>query len=149
MDFAQFDSRSAAEKPGRVHLQHPVTGADLYADAEKTKPCIVLVRGTESRTAQAALREAQKARMKESPKPEDPKMIEDLHNQMVDSAVPLITGFENIARGEQALTTSDEDLRWFLNLQMMNGREGERSFVEQVLAFASRRESYLGNAAAA
>lgn len=148
MDFAQFDSRSAAEKPGRVHLLHPVTGAELYADAEQTKPCIVLVRGTESRTAQKALRAAQQERMKAKPK-KDVQMLEDLHAQMVDSAVPLIAGFENVSRGEAALTLAEDDLRWFLNLQMVNGQEGEKSFVEQVLAFASRRDSYLGNAAAA
>lgn len=148
MDFAQFDSRSAAEKPGRVHLLHPVTGAELYADAEQTKPCIVLVRGTESRTAQKALRVAQQERMKAKPK-KDVQMLEDLHAQMVDSAVPLIAGFENVSRGEAALTVAEDDLRWFLNLQMVNGQEGERSFVEQVLTFASRRDSYLGNAAAA
>ena len=149
MDFAQFDSRSAAEKPGRVHLEHPVTGAKLYADAEQTKPCIVLVRGTESRTAQKALRAAQQERMKAKPKKGDVQMLDDLHAQMVDSAVPLIAGFENVSRGEAALTPAEDDLRWFLNLQMVNGQEGERSFVEQVLAFASRRDSYLGNAAAA
>jgi len=149
MDFAQFDSRSAAEKPGRVHLLHPVTGAGLYADAEKTKPCIVLVRGTESRTAQKALRAAQQERMKAKPKKGDMQMLEDLHNQMVDSAVPLIAGFENVSRGAAALTVGEDDIRWFLNLQMVNGQEGEKSFVEQVLAFASRRDSYLGNAAAA
>ncbi|WP_339109268.1 hypothetical protein [Thioclava sp. GXIMD4216] len=147
MDFTKFDSRSAADTPARLHLKDPANGEPLFADAGRTKPCIVLVRGTESRSVQAALRALQRAKLKDKPKKdEEVRSLEDLHGQMVDSAVPLVTGFENIARGEAALTTSEDDLRWFLNLQMLNGQEGEKSFVEQVLAFASTRESYLGNA---
>ncbi|WP_349295782.1 hypothetical protein ABEB22_15160 (plasmid) [Thioclava sp. 'Guangxiensis'] len=148
MDFTKFDSRSAADKPARLHLKDPASGEELFADEARLKPCVVLVRGTESRAVQSALRAVQRAKLKDKPKKEseEARTLEDLHTQMVDGAVPLITGFENIARGEAALTTSEDDLRWFLNLQMINGQEGEKSFAEQVLAFASKRESYLGNA---
>jgi hypothetical protein len=144
MDFTKFDSRAAAEVAGRLHLAHPSTGEPLYADEKHEKPCIVLVRGSESRTVQTALRAVRNAKMSGAKKAETAQTLEDLHQAMVDGAKPLIAGFENVARGEAAATAADAD--WFLNLQLINGREGEKAFVEQVIDFATDRSNYLGNA---
>ncbi len=142
MDFTQFDSRTAAETPRPLHLLHPATGAPLY---DGDKPCEVLVIGTESRSAQAAIRAAQRAKLK-GDKAED-RSIEDVHADLVAQAKPLIRGFNSVARGDKAATA--EDAEWFLNLNMVTGRTGERSFVEQVMAFATSRANFLGNASAA
>lgn len=142
MDFNAFDSRRAAETAGRLHLAHPVTGELMHADEKREKPCIVLVLGAESRSAQAAIRAANKATVAGAKK-EAGDSVEDLHAAMVAGAIPMIAGFENVARGDKAATVADAE--WFLDLQMMNGREGEVSFVEQVLRFATSRANFLGN----
>lgn len=147
MDFTKFDSRSAAETPQRLHLVDPASGAPIYADDEQRKPCIVLVVGTESRTAQAALRAIRQAKVSGAKKSEKGETLEDLHMAMVEGAKPLIRGFENVFRGKAEASAADAE--WFLNLQMMNGREGEKSFVEQVVDFATSRANYLGNASVA
>lgn len=146
MDFSKFDSRTGAETAGRLHLVDPGTGVPLYADEKNEKPCIVLVLGTESATAQNALREKRKARITGA-KADAGDSIEALHAAMVEGAKPLIVGFENVARGKEAATIADAE--WFLNLQMLNGRDDEKSFVEQVLDFASSRRNFLGNASLA
>lgn len=148
MDLTQFDSRTAAEKPGRMHLCAPVSGgAELYADGDaQKKPCVVLVYSTENRKVQAARRALQQAKVQAkggNKETEDVQVMEDLHAQMVKAALPLISGFENISRGENVAGVDDAE--WFLNLQMYNGREGEKSFVEQVLDFANSRSETLGN----
>ena len=143
MDFSKFDSRAAAETPGRLQLKDPVTGELLFADADRKKPCIVLVVGTESRSAQAALRAVQKAKMAEG-KTEADGTLESVQQALVEGAKPLIKGFENIARGDRAVTL--DDLDWLLNLQMINGQHGEVSFVEQITGYATKRGNYLGNA---
>lgn len=147
MDFTQFDARKAAETPRELQLRHPVTGELLYGDGEaRKKPCLVKVLGTESREAQAALRAVQKAKVKGDKASSKEQSLEDLHELMVDAATPLIKGFENVMRGAKPATL--DDVGWFLNLQLINGQEGEKSFVEQITAFATSRSSFLGNGSA-
>ncbi|MEH6775537.1 MAG: hypothetical protein V7668_16555 [Cereibacter changlensis] len=143
MDFTRFDSRAAAETPRALHLRHPASGEPLYADAERKKPCRVLVVGTESRAAQAELHALHKARMTEAKPGEAGASLEEVQAGLVRSARPLIRGFENVSRGERP--ASLEDVDWFLNLNLINGREGEAAFVEQVMGFATSRASFLGN----
>ena len=69
--------------------------------------------------------------------------LEDLHADLVKSAVPLISGFENILRGKDPATAADAE--WFLNLNILNGQKDDFSFVVQVFEFASSRANYLGN----
>lgn len=149
MDFNQFDSRAAAETASRLHIVSPVTGEPLYADGDKCeKPCIVLVRGNEARAVQAAhaARRRQKAASKKGRGKDD---MEEFYEGMVASAIPLIVGFENIARGKEPATVADAE--WFLNLNLpifRAGADGERiekSFVEQVIEHAGSRANYLGN----
>jgi hypothetical protein len=138
MDFSAFDSRAAASAGAWLHLAHPATGELLY---DKKKPCRVLVLGTESRQAQEALRAAQASRMKGD---DDQQTLSELHDRLVAAAKPLIVGFENVDRGDTPAKAPD-DVEWFLSLQTINGQEGEKSFVEQVMSFATKRANYLGN----
>lgn len=139
MDFAQFDSRAAAETARDLQMKHPVTGELMFDDG---KPCIVTVIGTESREAQAAIRAVNKAKAKGDKT--DDQTIEDLHKTLAAACKPLIKAFKNIGRGDKPAVVPD-DVDWFLNLQLINGQDGEQSFVEQVSAFATKRANFLGN----
>jgi len=139
MDFTAYDSRAAAETGRDLQLKHPVTG-DLMFDGDK--PCMVNVIGSESREAQAAIRAVQKAKTK-SEKDEE-QNIENLHKLLVQTATPLVKGFKNIDRGDKPAKAPD-DVDWLLNLQLINGQDGEESFVEQIAKFATRRANFLGN----
>lgn len=139
MEFDKFNSRGAAEEGARLHLCHPVTGEPL--NDPKGGPCVVIVRGAESRKAQEAAARARNAR---AGKDEKPGSLEELHAQLVKAAKPLIMGFENLEVDGRPATAEDADA--FLNLQMINGSPDEKSFAEQVLAFSTKRANYLGNA---
>jgi len=141
MDFSAFDSRAAAEKGRELHLEHPATAEPIY-DGEN--PCIVIVRGTESREAQAALAKLRKIKMAEGDEKADEASLEDMHQRLVETATPLVIGFKNINRGDKP-AEAPKDVGWFLNLQLINGVEGERSFVEQVVNYATKRSHFLGN----
>jgi len=121
MDFNTFDSRAAAEVAGRLHLAHPATGELLYADDKREKPCIVLVLGTEGRTAQEALRARRKTKLVAAKKDDGRETLDELHAEMVDRAKPLIAGFENVSRGEAPASSADAE--WFLNLQMVTAEK--------------------------
>lgn len=140
MDFSEFDSRAAAETGRDLHLKHPVSGELLY---DGKNPCVVNVIGSESREAQAALRAINKAKAKGDKKAED-QTLEDLQKTLSESAAPLIKGFKNVNRGDKPATAPD-DVAWFLGLQLINGQDGEESFVEQVSKFATKRANFLGN----
>jgi hypothetical protein len=140
MDFTAFDSRAAAEQGRELHLQHPATAEPIF-DGEK--PCIVIIRGTESREAQAALAKIRKMKVADD-KEADEASLEDMHGRLVETAIPLVIGFKNIQRGDKP-AKAPEDVEWFLNLQLINGIEGERSFVEQVVSYATKRSNFLGN----
>lgn len=142
MDFTKFDSRAAASKAQDLHLSHPVTGDLLYDDNDEAKPCIVSVLGTESPAAQKAMADVARAKVK-GEKPGE-KTLEEIHKALADSARTLIVGFKNVMRGDKPATVADAD--WFLNLQLINGQPGEKSFVEQVTDFATKRANFLGNA---
>lgn len=142
MDFSTFDSRAAAELGRELHIKHPATGEPIY---DGDKPCVVIVRGTESRKAQAALSKVRKAKMDGEEENLSAATIEDMHAKLVETAKPLVVGFKNINRGDEP-AKAPKDVDWFLNLQLINGIEGEQSFVEQIVAFATKRSNFLGNA---
>jgi hypothetical protein len=142
MDFTAFDSRAAAEQGRELHLQHPATAEPIF---DGDKPCIVIIRGTESREAQAALAKIRKIKVAEDEdKKADEASLEDMHGRLVETAIPLVIGFKNINRGDKPAKAPD-DVEWFLNLQLINGVDGERSFVEQVVNYATKRSNFLGN----
>lgn len=144
MDFGKFDSRAAAEQGRDLQLKHPAAG-ELIFDGDA--PCIVVVRGTESRDAQKALAKIRKIKMQADGEGSetDEISLEDMHSRLVETATPLVVGFKNINRGDKPAKAPD-DIEWFLNLQLINGVEGEKSFVEQVVDFATKRANFLGNA---
>lgn len=138
MDFTQFDSRAAADEGRELHLVHPATG-DLLYDGDK--PCIVIVRGNESRAAQQEMAKIRAAKVADEG--DDDQGLEQVHERLIEAVRHLIIGFKNISRGKQKAKAPD-DVDWFLNLQMVNGRADERSFAEQVAAFATKRANFLG-----
>lgn len=144
MDFSQFDSRAASETARPLHLRHPGTGELLYDDEDKTKPCRVLVFGIEGSKGQSAVLESQRERMKAERKSDDPVALAEIHDGLVKEVAPLIAGFENVNRGNKPAKAPD-DVEWFLNLQVISGKRGQLSFVEQVRNFATDRAAILGN----
>lgn len=147
MDFTKFDSRAAASIPRDLHLVHPVTGKLLYDDGDKDKPCIVSLIGTESQKAQRAMAALARDKVKtEKAKAEGAEIseLEALHKALSENAKTLIVGFKNVDRGDKPATADDAD--WFFGLNMINGQVDEKSFVEQVTDFATKRANFLGNA---
>lgn len=144
MDFAKFNSRTAASHARELHLRHPSTGHLLYNDEDEKEPCLVLVRGLESPEVQAAMAGIQRARLSEEPF--STRSTEEMQDAMVESAKHLVVGFKNMYRfvegAERPMNTSD--IEWFLRLQMISPTKNEKSFVEQVTAFASKRANFLG-----
>ena len=159
MDFTKFDARTAAETPRKyvVRMQH--TGEEI-ADPKTGKPAIVLIRGAASRTAQQAIRDAQRARMKakavKGAKTADDEVraLEDLHETLITAAARYIVGFEGIERRDSAGTLrpaegTDEDVRWFLDLNMPSlphlmraSQPLEQRENESDEAFEARREAH-------
>lgn len=143
MDISGLNTRAAADLGADMTLRDPVTGADM---GDTNGPATVIVRGTEGRAAQEALKAARQRRLnkgKPEAEAEDSRTLEEFHDQLVEAAVPLIVGFRNIAADGRALTAADAEQ--FLNFNMISFDEDEKglSFVEQVLSFAGKRKSFL------
>ena len=150
MDFNSFNSRAIADEGRPLHFTHPDTGEPLWDDGgpqfdelgqelPRSRPCLVYVLGTEGKLAQAIAREAAKL-----PALPDDATLEDYHARLCATASQLVTGFDNIDRGNRPATTADAD--WVLNLNLANPahRGAGRSFVEQILKFSGSRGEYLG-----
>ena len=151
MDFAQFDSRKAAETPRPLHLKHPATGDLLYdVDAkgkpDKGKPCRVLLYGVESSIGQKAILDGQRSRM-EKDKADEPKGLADIQALNAKELVPFFAGFENVNCGDRP-AEAPRDVEWFLNLQIGGTDRLAPSFYEQVRVFIQRRANFLGNGSA-
>lgn len=157
MDFSKFDNRAPAEEGVRVPLVDPVTKEPIEGE---DGPACVIVRGTASRTVQAALRRRALAKAKDTTQHLD--VMEDVHRDLIETAMPLIAGFENVERNGRALTTSDEDVRWFLDLtfpQMEKSTRAERletgqewkmvnqPFAKQIAEAAGDQNRFLPSAA--
>lgn len=123
MDFAKFDSRTAAETPIKMPILQQATGEPIM---DGKKQCYVLVRGTASRSAQAAIRAEEAARMKKAKGKKADDDVLDIQKSLAESAARFIAGFENVQRkdpetGElRDLTASPEDCAWFLDLNMVS-----------------------------
>lgn len=137
MDFSQFDSRSAAEKPQELHLQDPVTGAPLY---DGDQPCVVMVLGVEGKTVSDAIKRIEKLKMNG-----DAQSAADADVETRSLVGPMIAGFKSgIHRGDKLATLSD--VEWFLMLQKPMGAKNSKSFLEQIMDFSMTRGNFLGNA---
>jgi len=117
MDFNKYNSRAYAETGSPMQILDPWTGEPMM---DGDKPCRVIVRGTASKSVQAAMRAKQKAaimsRKAKGAKPEDEevRVMEDVHNTLCEEAGPYILGFENVMNGDKPATA--EDALWFLDL---------------------------------
>jgi hypothetical protein len=116
MDFNKFDSRAIAEAGSPMQIIDEWTGAEMM---DGDKPCRVILRGTASASMQAKMRAVQQAAMmskktKGKDAEDEARVMEDIHNQMVDAAAPFIMGFENVNNGDKPATAADA--KWFLNL---------------------------------
>lgn len=162
MDFSKLDSRTRAEKGVPMQILDPWTGEPIM---DGDKPCRVIVRGTASRTAQAQMRERQRAAMEKKPKDgeEEARVMEDIHDELCESAAPFIVGFENVSNGDKPATA--DDARWFLDLffpemgvkedadgNAILDKDGNpvfemknRPFASQIIDFASSQANRLGN----
>lgn len=167
MDFSQFDNRGPAETGQRLELVNP-TVRDGKPLMSGDAPCVVVVRGSTARSVQAEMRKRQKAKLtgKASDKA---RVMEDVHADLCEAAAPLIVAFENVERDGRALTTSPDDVRWFLDLtfpimgvkQDASGdpelnAKGEvqfqmrnNPFARQITEFSADQAMRLGNGVAA
>ena len=120
MDFKQYDSRTAAENPQPLKLRNPANG-EFYQDGDKF--AIVLVIGSHARSVQAGILEeaCKKSNTTESKKKKDDeaKALADVQKTLVEGAARVIRGFENIEREGRPLSTSAEDVNWFLDLNFL------------------------------
>jgi hypothetical protein len=166
MDFNKFDSRAIAETGSPMQIVDEWTGEAMM---DGDKPCRVILRGTASASMQAKMRAVQKAAMqskktKGKDAEDEARVMEDIHNQMVDAAAPFIMGFENVNNGDKPATA--DDAKWFLNLTFpeMGVKEDDdgqpilnkysepvyemknNPFAKQCSEFASKQANRLGNA---
>jgi hypothetical protein len=165
MDFNKFDSRAIAEAGSPMQILDSWTD-DPIIDGDK--PCRVILRGTASASMQAKMRAAQKAAMmskksKGKDAEDEARVMEDVHNQMVEAAAPFIIGFENVNKGDKPATA--DDAVWFLNLTFPEmgvkedeagnpvlNKDGEATYemknnphAKQCSEFASKQANRLGN----
>ena len=125
MDFLNtFDVRSAAEKPIPLHLRHQSSGAPIM---DGDTPCIVLVKGASSRSAQAAIRAEEQERMralKEAKTDADQaQALEDLHQTLCKAAARFIAGFQGMqTTGEDGnpRAMDSRDITRFLDLTFIS-----------------------------
>lgn len=156
MDFSQFDSRTAAETAIQYQLRQQHDGAPIF---DGDKPCVVLVKGVAARSIQAAVRAEAQARMKaqkgtKGTKEEEARAVEDIQGDLITAAARFVTGFQNIQRTDpdtgklRDLTASEDDVKWFLGLNMISLPHLLRNTAltktddESIAAFAERQAEY-------
>lgn len=154
MDFLKtHDARSAAETPIEYHLRFPSTGEPIF---DGDKPCIVLLKGASSRSAQEAMRQEEMERIRTAKaakgKPEEAQAMEDLHKTLCKAAARFIVGFVNMqTTGEDGdmRAMTPEDAPAFLDLyfisvpHLMRAQNApKRAAGEDDETFAARKEAY-------
>lgn len=168
-DFNKFDSRRKSTDGSWLHLLHPTEGTLMYdrpdGSDDVSKPCRVLLMGTESPVAQELMAETRRAKAKAAaalsaavaplvpkvagaaPVAEEDKAMTfaELHDAMCINVASMVMGFENIDRGDTP-AKAPVDVSWFLNLQMVTASDGELTFVQQCATHTVRRSNYMGNA---
>ena len=86
MDFNKFDSRAQAETGTPMQILDQWTGEPMM---DGDKPCRVILRGSASKTMQAAMRDRQRAAMaahKKGKGDDEARVMEDIHNQLCEAA---------------------------------------------------------------
>lgn len=149
MDFNVFDTVAVANRGTWLHLTSPIDGELLYLKKDdpnggdmiddKTKPCRVRVLGAEGRVAQEMVA-SERQKMQGDDAPDGQEMIKS-------QAMALLTGYENIDRGDRPAKAPDDN-EWFCGLQKTLIRKGVYpSFAEQVRSHSMTRMHELGNVA--
>ena len=157
MDFSKHDSRTAAENPQPLKLRDPATG-EYIKDGDEF--CTVMVIGSHARSVQAGILEDARNKPNNTKgkkkKDDDAKALADIQKTLVEGAGRLIRGFANIERDGKPLTTSKEDIEWFLDLNFLSVKslletdnDNEEkwlgdSFAQQVLKASNDASAYLG-----
>lgn len=160
MDFTKKDARTSAETPFELKLRDQATG-EYIMDGDQH--CVVLIVGSHSRSVQAGILEDARAKLNNSSKGKKKKedqasALEDVQKTLIEGASRVIRGFVNISRGDVPLTTSKEDLHWFLDLNFVsvpslmaqNEVDDEEevwrkdSFAQQILKASNDASSFLG-----
>lgn len=162
MEFGKFDSRKAADDGVVIDLLDPYTD-EVIADGKKISR--VGVRGTASRSVQADLRKRLAKTGKSKKTDPEERVMEDVHLELCEAAAPYITSFENVERDGRALTTSPEDVSWFLDLTFpdMGVKEDEcgnpildkdgdpqfkmrnKTFAKQIADASTDQRRFMGN----
>lgn len=120
MNFKKFDTREAAESGSRLVLVDPVSGEPIRGD--DGREAAVTVRGVASRIVQADIRRrnlvqmAEDDRLREEGKRRPEQSVEDVHEDLIQAALPMVMGFENVERDGVPLRPTPDDIRWFLDL---------------------------------
>ena len=147
-DFSKFDQRSNSDKGVWFDILHPASGDPI---SEGGKVSRFLIRGAASREAQRELREAEKAAVKSSGDDEVQNM-DQVHEMMINAAVPFIVDFENVEIEGKKLTGAEEDVRRFLDLTYPvmsptpDGYElANNPFAKQAIDNVAKHEAFLGN----
>lgn len=151
MDFSKFDARSDHEAGARMTILHPITGEPI-ADG-KGKTSAVIVRGIASPTVQADIRRRHKEKLsaeQEANLKALEQTLEDVHEDSIATALPMVIGFENVERDGRALKGTSEDIRWFLNLTfpiMETDAKGKwqmvnRPFAVQIAEFSGKQANF-------
>jgi hypothetical protein len=152
MDFTKKDTRTAGETAQFCHLKDQDTGKPIY-DGDNAVGVMVL--GSMARSVQLKLREDARAKLQDAPDDEaKARAIEDIQQDLVESASRLTVGFVGVDRGDKPARAPD-DCEWFYDLNMFSiasilapkeGKFQKWSFAQQVLDFAQSGANYLGNA---
>ena len=166
MDFNTQDARAHAEAGSAMQIMDPWTGEPMMSG---DKPCRVIVRGTASKSVQAAMRAKQKAAIMskkakgDTADDDEARVMEDVHMQLCEGAAPFIVGFENVLNGTKPATA--EDAMWFLGLtfpemgvkedadgEQVTDKDGSpvfemknNPFAKQIGEFAGSQANRLGN----
>ena len=162
MDFNKFDSRALAEVGTPMQIMDPWSGEPMM---DGDKPCRVIVRGSASKTMQSLMRSKQRDAMaahKKGKGDDEARVMEDVHNQLCEGAVPFVVGFENVSNGDVPATAADA--AWFFDLSFpeMGVKEDEdgdpimedgtpvfemknNPFAKQVGEFAGKQSNHMGN----
>lgn len=148
MDLKQFDQRGAAEKGSAFILLDPDTNEPIVDDSGAAE---IILRGAASKSVQERLRQTQIELMNSD---EDQAVVmEDVHQGMIDAALPFVIGFNNVEIGGVTLTGSEEDVRRFLDMTFPrmgvdedgNPKLMNNPFAKQVIDNASNYSAFLGN----
>lgn len=139
MEMTELDSRTPAENGAWLHLKHPKTGALMW---DGDKPCRVLVRGAESRTAIKATSALLRKR-----KTVDIADIEENAARNIAMVAPLIVAFENMTRdGKPMVVPGDAEFFLGLNMPLGTGNPDQVAIIDQINDFSRLRMDAQGNA---